>query len=668
MKRKIIVRGPVLSQTGYGEQARFALRALKQREDIFDIYVINTDWGRSNWIWNNDEERNWFDELIRKTTLLPKDQRKFDMSLQVTIPNEWEKLAPYNIGYTAGVETTKISANWIKKANEMQKLIFVSNFSKEVFDKTLYVDADSQRSLSCNAASVAVNYGVRDVALKEIDLNLTHDFNFLAVCQWGPRKNLDNLIKWFINEFKNDEVGLVLKTNIIKNCIYDREKTLQKLKALIEREDIKDRKCKIHLVHGYLDEGELASLYTNPKIKALVTTSHGEGFGLPVFEAANHALPVVAPDWSGYCDFLYMPTKNSKGKIKNKAMFAKVDFSLKPVQKEYVWQDIIVEDSMWAYADESSFKNTLRDVYKDHGRFKSQAKKLQSYLKEEFKESRKLNEFALECAPLDWIEPEDFNSISFCVATNAAKIEKTKKVIKALQAQITTKEIEVIVSGVTAPFEEDEELEQVKFVPAPDVANNGCLAELRNLSAKEAKGDVICWIDDDMLLPPGWLWQLESYSAEEGWHAVGNRILNPDGSRFWDRSLIEPHVLVDYDHPSIDSRIYQTGGFWVVRKEVFEEHKWDGSLLIYADKNQGRPNEDVDYTNRLRKDGYLIKFDKQNIVWHWDDAYTQAQVQKGVFQTLRKADIEKALGPQNFPPHSEQFINLLQMMGIEQDE
>ena len=665
MKRKIIVRGPVLSQTGYGEQARFALRALRQKEHIFDIYVVNTDWGRSNWIWDDNEERQWFDELIRKTTLLPKEQRKFDMSLQVTIPNEWEKMAHYNIGYTAGVETTKISKEWIKKANEMQKLIFVSNFSKEVFDNTNYTE--NNQVVKCSTPSAAVNYAVRDIPVKELNLDLTCDFNFLAVCQWGPRKNLDNLIKWFVNEFKDEEVGLVLKTNIIKNCVYDRQTTLNKLNALVESQNIKDRKCKIHLVHGYLDDGELASLYTNPKIKALVTTSHGEGFGLPIFEAANHALPIVAPDWSGYIDFLYMPTKNNKGKIKNKAMFAKVNFDLKPVQKEYLWKDIIIEDSMWAYADESSFKHALRDVYKDYGRFKSQAKKLQSYLKKEFKEDKKLHEFAIECLPIDWVEPEDFNSVSFCIATNAAKVEKTKKVIKALQAQITTKEIEIIVSGVTAPFEKDEELKNIKFVSAPDVANDGYLAELRNLSGKEASGDVICWLDDDMLFPPGWLWQLESYSADEGWDIVGNRIFNPDGSRFWDRSFIEPHVLVDYDHPSIDDRFYQTGGFWVVRKEVFEEHKWDGSLLIYADKNQGRPNEDVEYTKRLKKDGYLIKFDKQNIIWHWDNAYTQVQVQNGMFQTLRKADIEKALGPQNFPPHSEQFVNLLQMMGLDQD-
>jgi len=56
----------------------------------------------------------------------------------------------------------------------------------------------------------------------------------------------------------------------------------------------------------------MQSLYNNPRIKALVNLSHGEGFGLPMFDAACHGLPVIAPSWSGHCDFLHMPLKNGK--------------------------------------------------------------------------------------------------------------------------------------------------------------------------------------------------------------------------------------------------------------------------------------------------------------------------------------------------------------------
>ena len=668
MKRKILVRGPALSQTGYGEQTRFALRALRRKENIFDIYVINTDWGKSNWIWADTEERKWIDSLISKATTLPRDNPGLDMSLQVTIPNEWERLSPYDVGYTAGVETTKVSENWIKKANEMQKIVFVSSFSEEIFNKTVYLEEKSKQYIKNNTPTQNVNYGIREIAPEKIEVDFAYDFNFLSVCQWGPRKNLDNLIKWFVEEFKDEEVGLVVKTNLVKNSIIDREMTQKRLKMLLE--PYSDRKCKIHLVHGYLSDGQLQSLYQNPKIKAMLTTTHGEGFGLPLFEAAINELPVAAPDWSGHCDFLYAKPSNRKNS-KVKGMFAKIDFDLKEVQDQNVWGDIIIKDSKWAYAKESSFKRIIRDIYKDYGRFKSQAKKLKKSIDENFKEEDKLEEFCQSIMPPDWIEPEQFDSISFCIATNASKVDKTKKVIEALQSQITTKKIEILICGVIEPFKELES-DIVKLIDAAEVANTGHLAELRNISGAHCTGDVICWLDDDMLFPPGWLWQLETFSGHEGWDVIGNRVCNPDGTRFWDRSLQNPHVLVNYNHSCLDKRLYQTGGFWVVRKHVFEEHAWDGTLLIYADKNQGRPNEDIDYSNRLQSDGYLIKFDAENVIWHWDDGYTQLQVSandgKQVFwQTLRKSDVESQVGPQSFPPRCDQFKNLLSMMGLDQD-
>ena len=168
--------------------------------------------------------------MISKTTTLSRDNPMLDMSLQVTIPNEWEKMSPYDIGYTAGVETTKVSKNWINKSNEMQKIVFVSSFSEEIFNKTVYFEEDKKQYLKNNTPTVSVNYGVRNIESEDVDVDFAYDFNFLAVCQWGPRKNLDNLIKWFVEEFQDEEVGLVLKVNLIKNSIIDRRVTERKIK------------------------------------------------------------------------------------------------------------------------------------------------------------------------------------------------------------------------------------------------------------------------------------------------------------------------------------------------------------------------------------------------------------------------------------------------------
>ena len=95
VKKKIFVRGPVLSQSGYGEQSRFALRALRSREDLFDIYVQPINWGQTGWVWEESEFRDWMDERILETQILiQQKQLQPDMSLQITIPNEFQKNLP----------------------------------------------------------------------------------------------------------------------------------------------------------------------------------------------------------------------------------------------------------------------------------------------------------------------------------------------------------------------------------------------------------------------------------------------------------------------------------------------------------------------------------------------------------------------------------------------
>jgi len=105
--KKVLLKAPLLTQSGYGHHGRTVLRALKSREDLFDVYIQTIGWGHTSWLWENNEERRWIDENLQKTIKFIRNGGTFDLSLQVTIPNEWEKLAPINIGITAGIETCK---------------------------------------------------------------------------------------------------------------------------------------------------------------------------------------------------------------------------------------------------------------------------------------------------------------------------------------------------------------------------------------------------------------------------------------------------------------------------------------------------------------------------------------------------------------------------------
>ena len=128
------------------------------------------------------------------------------MSLQVTIPNEWEPLAEVNVGYTAGMETTQIAHQWIEKSNMMDRIIVISNHSKDTFNNTVYQGVEErtgqQIELRNTTPITAINYPAKVYdSLPELDLELDYDFNFITVAQFGPRKNIENTIRWFVEEF-----------------------------------------------------------------------------------------------------------------------------------------------------------------------------------------------------------------------------------------------------------------------------------------------------------------------------------------------------------------------------------------------------------------------------------------------------------------------------------
>ena len=396
MRKKVLVRGPALTASGYGEHARLVLRSLKSKEEHFDIFFENISWGQTGQTTHNLEETKWLNELEIKTNLFKQNKGEFDVSVQVTIPNEFQKLAPVNIGVTAGIETTKIAPQWIEKSMLMDKLVVPSEHAKYGFDNSTYKAIDNNTNqhfdLKNNVPVSVIHYPVKELEASDLDIKLDSKFNFLTVAQWGPRKNLENTIKWFVEEFKDEEVGLVVKTSKRKNNIVDRTQCRDHLERLLST--YPDRKCKVHLLHGSLTDEQMCGIYKNKSIKAIVTATHGEGYGLPLFEAVYNELPVVAPSWSGHVDFLYAPKKDKKGKIKNKPYFTKVDYDVGPVQAQAVWNGVLQADSQWCFPKEISFKRALREVYKNYGPKKSEAKKLASHVRENFSKEKIYSQFA----------------------------------------------------------------------------------------------------------------------------------------------------------------------------------------------------------------------------------------------------------------------------------
>jgi len=218
------------------------------------------------------------------------------------------------------------------------------------------------------------------------------------------------------------------------------------------------------------------------------------------------------------------------------------------------------------------------------------------------------------------------------------------------------KPFEIIICGDTENYKDEK---GVVLVDRKKEAHSRQVALLRNKAAEISKYNVLAWCDDDIILDPDWLKNTVSYTEKSGWEILGNKVLCPDGTRYWDRATLEPHCLVEYDTSEGMPNLYQSSAFFIMRKSVWEKVKWDETKLVYADREDKIP-EDVQYSMDLKNAGYVFHFNKETLVWHYDEAYTEFSAGNGMpTQTLKKDFLKEHFNLSFFLPRDDAFNELV---------
>ncbi len=368
---RVLIVSPALTNSGYMCHSREIIESIEKMDNI-EIMISLLSWGSCSWLSGGaykDRIISYSRRFADWSTSVPK--KPVDCVLHVSVPPEFERHfpCPY-ICVTAGIEADKVSPEWLLKVNQhADHLVVPSNFIKGLFESSTFVMQNTltgeekvgklEKPVTVIPESVDIEVFNNKVECK-LDMNFEPDFCFITTGQWGggniseERKNLTLLIKWFKEVFKDrKDVGLILKANLVSNCLMDREATERRVRDIINNFNLSCPYPKIYLIHDYLTDNEMAQLYRHPKIKVYITLTHGEAWGRPICEAVACDVPVMAPNWSGHKEFL------DKGK------WVKFDIQMTDVPQCHIG-NLFCQGSKWASPIEDDVKRKMRRIVENY--------------------------------------------------------------------------------------------------------------------------------------------------------------------------------------------------------------------------------------------------------------------------------------------------------------
>jgi hypothetical protein len=375
-KPTFVISCPIDTYSGYGARSRDIVKAIIEL-DKYDVKVMPQRWGNTpfGFIKNNPEWGFLANYLLQQ----PQLPAQPEIWMQITVPNEFQPVGKYNIGCTAGIETTVAPAEWVEGCSRMNLILGSSEHTVKVLKDSKFEKRDQQTNqtvgyIEWKGDSEVIFEGADVEKYKPVkstfDLsNVKEEFAYLFVGHWmqghlgEDRKNVGLLVKAFYETFKNKakKPALILKTSTVGSSYMDRDeliKRIQAIKATVKSNNLPN----VYLLHGEFTDVEMNEIYNHSKVKAMINLTKGEGFGRPLLEFSLVNKPIITTNWSGHVDYL-----NPEFTTLLPGNMTKVHHSAA--------NNMLLADAEWFSVDTGHVGSYLRDVFENYKGYAENAKR-----------------------------------------------------------------------------------------------------------------------------------------------------------------------------------------------------------------------------------------------------------------------------------------------------
>jgi hypothetical protein len=375
-KPTFVISCPIDTYSGYGARSRDIVKAIIEL-DKYDVKVLPQRWGNTpfGFIKNNPE----WEFLVSHILQQPQLPAQPEIWMQITVPNEFQQVGKYNIGCTAGIETTIAPAEWIEGCSRMNLILGSSEHTIKVLKESKFEKRDQQTN---QAVGIIDWKGDSEVIFEGADVekykpvkstfdlsDIKEEFAYLFVGHWmqgqlgEDRKNVGLLVKAFYETFKNKakKPALILKTSTVGSSYMDRNELIRRIKSI--KDTVKSNNLpNVYLLHGEFTDVEMNEIYNHSKVKAMINLTKGEGFGRPLLEFSLVNKPIITTNWSGHIDYL------------DPEFVTLLPGNLTKVHPSAA-NNMLLADAEWFSVDHGHVGHYLKDVFENYKKYAENAKR-----------------------------------------------------------------------------------------------------------------------------------------------------------------------------------------------------------------------------------------------------------------------------------------------------